>query len=187
LHAAGETRTADDILIGGSAAIYGPGHLMGLNRWEDDGIGDDIDALVVSDVSVIFVQFPEPHMEVVATPNSFLDPGFDTALFSLAPGSPSLIAGGYSPADVFITAFGGSFSLYASAGSLGLLPTDNIDALEIRIGVVPPQLGQFVESVPEPSSVWLAVVGLVPIAYCARRRYGRRSSHVYSHGPPQSQ
>ncbi|MCE9552372.1 MAG: matrixin family metalloprotease [Planctomycetes bacterium] len=173
LHIGDETRTADDILIGGLAAIYGPGHLMGLNRWEDDGIGDDIDALIVSDQTLN--QFP-PIVE--ATPNGALNPGIDTALFSLAPGSPTLsifspgLGRTYSAADVFLTSFGGSFVVYASAESLGLLPTDNIDALDIRIGVLPPALGSFAEAeaVPEPSTFVLAILGLLPLGFVAWRR-----------------
>ena len=174
LHAAGETRTADDILIGGTAAIYGPGHLMGLNRWEDDGVGDELDALVVSDISPS--QFP-PFF--VATPNSFLDPGLDTALFSLAPGSPTLsifspgLGRVFSAADIFLTSFGGSFVVYASAESLGLLPTDNIDALDIRIGVLPPELGLFVEEVPEPSTLILGLLALFPLVSVVWRRRNR--------------
>jgi hypothetical protein len=174
-HIVGETRTPDDILVGGSAAIYGPGHLMGLNRWEDDGIGDVIDAIIVSDQTSI--QFP-PF--IVASSNGILNPGIDTALFSLAPGSPTLsifslaLGRTYSPADVFFTGFGGGFSVYASAESLGLLPTDNIVGLDIRIGVLPPELGS-VEEVPEPGTFALGALTLLPLALVGwrRRKQGR--------------
>jgi len=176
-HMAGETRTPDDVLVGGSAAIYGPGHLMGLIRWEDNGhlFGDDIDALVVSDQTPD--QFP-PF--VIPTPNGILNPGIDTALFSLAPGSPTLsifspgLGRTFSAADVFLTAFGGGFVVYASAESLGLLPTDNIDALDIRIGVLPPELGQF-SAVPEPGTYALALSAVLPLAYVAWRRRFKQS------------
>ena len=55
----------------------------------------------------------------------------DFALFSLAPGSVALAALGNSPADIFFTDFSGSYAIYASAADLGLLPADNVDALEI--------------------------------------------------------
>ena len=123
IHMPGETRTPEDVFLGASAAIYAPGHSLGLVP------GDDLDALVISDVTV--TQFPVPGT-IVFSPNSLLNPGIDQALFSLAPGSPSLMLGGFSPGDVFRTSFGGSFSLYASAESLGLLETDNIDAPRYR-------------------------------------------------------
>jgi hypothetical protein len=85
IHMPGETRTPDDVLLGSGAAIYGPGHSLGLVP------GDDIDGLVISDVT--FEQFPPPGA-VVLSPNGILNPGIDTALFSLAPGSPTLTAGG---------------------------------------------------------------------------------------------
>ena len=69
--------------------------------------------------------------------------GFHVALaqnkfyYSLTPGSPSLAAGspiggcaaGCSAADIFVSDLTGSASLFASAASLGLAATDDIDAL----------------------------------------------------------
>ena len=80
---------------------------------------DDIDAM---------------HMEVSA--------GTGDLAFSLAPGSPSLAAGspiaacaaaGCSAADIFVV-FGGSGLpvLAIPASALGLLPTDNVDALAVQ-------------------------------------------------------
>jgi hypothetical protein len=86
--------------------------------------GDDIDGLALSDVP----------------PFGVLNPPRDEALFSLHPGSPSVRVGPdgmagtgdeVSPADVFYTNFTGTHVLYASAGALGLLTTDNVDALDI--------------------------------------------------------
>lgn len=86
--------------------------------------GDDIDALALSDVP----------------PFGVLNPGRDEALFSLHPGSPSVRFGPdalpgtgdeVSAADVFYTNFTGTHPLYAASGALGLLPTDNVDALDI--------------------------------------------------------
>jgi hypothetical protein len=86
--------------------------------------GDDIDALALSDVATL----------------GSLDPGLDEALFSLHPGSPSVLVGPdgmpgsgdeVSAADVFYTSFTGVFALYASAGALGLLFGDNLNALDI--------------------------------------------------------
>jgi len=92
-----------------SFSVYASPDTMGLDP------GDDLDALALSDVETLGV----------------LDPGFDEALFSLAPGSPTLSASGRSPADVFYTKFDGTHSLYASADELGLLACCNIDALDI--------------------------------------------------------
>jgi hypothetical protein len=164
VHMGGETRTPDDIFFGGGAAIFAPGHTMGLV------MGDEIDALVVSDITR---SNSPPPVHTVIAPNGFLDPGFDSALFSLSPGSPTLGLGGYLPGDVFITAFGGGFSLYASAGSLGLLPGDNIDALDIRIGELPPGIGQFLGTTPEPSTFVLAALALV---FMPRRRRAQRAA-----------
>ena len=102
---------------------------------------DDLDALILSDI---------------VTPGE-LDLGLDEALFSLAPGSASVALLGISPGDVFYTDFNRAFnpflhwklggSMYATAESLGLLVTDNLNALDI--------------SVPEPATLsLLAVCGL---------------------------
>ena len=75
--------------------------------------GDNIDALVMWDRANI------------GAPN----PGLDFALFSLAPGSPSL--GGLSPATIFVTSFAGAFCVYTPANQLGLLAGDNVDGLDV--------------------------------------------------------
>ncbi len=77
----------------------------------------------------------------------------DSIVFSLAAGSPTLGLLGASPADILISSpFGGLPAIYAPAGALGLLPTDELDGLAI----------------PEPS----AIAGLFGIAslLLARRR-----------------
>lgn len=90
--------------------VFAPATASGL------GESDQIDGMVLSDFGN-------------SGPNGILDPNFDEMLFSLAPGSPSLA--GFSAADVFYTGFDGSFSLFASADDLGLLETDDIDAMDI--------------------------------------------------------
>jgi len=110
---AGRCSPADILVTRGPVrdyAIYANAHTMGL-----DADADDVDALVLSDVGKL----------------GWLDPGRDEALFSLAPGSLSLSAIGASPADVFYTKFDGTFSIYATAGEIGLLEDDNINALDI--------------------------------------------------------
>ncbi len=105
----------DDILMagppGGSFGVFASGVLdIGLDK------DDDLDALCLQDTTQL----------------GFLNPGQDFALFSLAPGSPSL-GSGLSPADVFFTDFTGTFSLFSQASELGLLSQDNIDALDCQI------------------------------------------------------
>ncbi len=75
-----------------------------------------------------------------------LDVRTNTALFSLAPDSPSLGAL-YSAADVFITRFDNSFSPYARYYELGLLFNDNVDALDT------------LAIIPEPPTAVLIVIG----------------------------
>lgn len=58
--------------------------------------------------------------------------GVDFALFSLSPGSPTLVAMGASPADIFVTNFAGGFCQFAAAGSLGLIAADNVDGLDVQ-------------------------------------------------------
>jgi hypothetical protein len=106
----------------GGSFLYAPAAAMGLAPMPIFPLppifaANDIDALVVWDVGADGV--------TVA--------GVDFALFSLSPGSADLAAFGNSPADVFFTDFSGSYAVYASAADLGLLPTDNVDALEVAL------------------------------------------------------
>jgi hypothetical protein len=86
---------------------------------------DEVDALAVWD----FLQPGSP------------DAGWDCALFSLAPGSPYLAgpdgvwgtADDWSAADIFVTGFTGFNVLYISAPAIGMLFTDNVDALDVEV------------------------------------------------------
>jgi hypothetical protein len=106
-------------------AVFALGSDLGLQS------GDKIDALVLADVTAIPGQL---------RPNGIMEPGprpyyqyYDEVLFSLAPGSPTLLANpNLSAADIFYSDFSGSFTLFASAANLGLLTTDDVDALDIR-------------------------------------------------------
>ena len=110
-----------DILFvpaGGVPGLWAPVGALGL------GSGDDVDALVVWDRGV------------VGNPN----PGTDLVLFSLARGSAALAGGDgilgtaddYSPADIFVSDLTGVFCLYTRHSQLGLLFTDNVDALDVN-------------------------------------------------------
>jgi hypothetical protein len=94
-----------------------------------------------------------------------IGPDGDSALFTLDAYSPDTftgsgntyqagVAGSLSSADVLYTNFDGSFSLFASAASLGLAPTDAIDALA---------------TLPEPSGVVLLVTGLSVVGLWTHR------------------
>ncbi len=99
--------------------------------------------------------------------------------FSLAPGSPSLLpgspivgcAGGCSPADIFMAAGGAPPStLVFPAAALGLLPTDNVDAM--AWDPVPP--------VPSMSPFGMALlatlIGLGAVGAVHRGRISRSSA-----------
>ena len=100
--------------------IFAPAPSLGLNPQ-----ADELDALAVWDSGAI----------------GMVDPGLDIALFSLAPGSMYLdgpdgipgTADDLSPADIFVTDFTGFNLLYMSANALGMLFTDNIDALDVEM------------------------------------------------------
>jgi hypothetical protein len=77
---------------------------------------DSIDALVVWD-------FP---------PTGVCNPGVDIALFSLDPSSQQVLAGVVGPGDILMTTFNNVFFVYAPAPMIGLLPTDNVDAMDYR-------------------------------------------------------
>jgi len=109
---------------------------------------DVIDALVLSDVSVL-------GEEVLVANNGVLDELLDEALFSLAPDSPTLLTYGYSAADIFYSAFDGTFSVFASAEELGLLAGDNVDSIDIA---------------PIPEPVTLVLLALAGLGIIRRRR-----------------
>jgi len=90
-------------------------------------VNDEVDALAVWDLGQTAV----------------LDPNWDCALFSLAPGSPYLAgpdgvpgtADDWSAADIFVTDFGGTNVLFITSRAIGMLPTDNVDAIDVEIFV----------------------------------------------------
>ncbi len=103
--------------------------------------GDDIDALVVFEDGT---------------------PGFsigDFVWISLAPGSPTLGGIGAGPGDIIGIGFAGVPGVIHPGGAYGILPGDNLNALDVTL-------------IPEPgSAVMLALAGL---AFARRRR--RRSA-----------
>lgn len=98
--------------------------------------GDDIDALAIIE------------------DGSFSPSPGDDIFFSLTPGSPTLGVLGVGPGDILLTKIGGAPALAFPAAALGLLPSDDVDALDLVV-------------VPEPSAIALWVV---PAAMILRRR-----------------
>lgn len=109
---------AADILYSPPASsfsnVFAFSNQMGLVR------RDDLDAIAVWDMNR----------------NGIADPGRDYVLFSLARGSASLIAGGFSAADLFVSDFTGTFCLYLPAKAIGMDYADNVDAVDVEIGQV---------------------------------------------------
>ncbi|HNO77078.1 MAG TPA: CARDB domain-containing protein [Phycisphaerae bacterium] len=149
--------TPDDILIGITNEIFASG--VG-----DIGLlpGDAIDALSLMDVTPDATD-PRGYRD---EPNGILDPGFDFAMFSLDPFSPSVLTaaqgGTLSPADILVTDFTGIYGIGFQASELGLLQADNVDGLSI---------------LPEPRAMLLVLVGGVLIVM-RRRRFCRVMSIV---------
>lgn len=110
--------------------------------------GDIIDALILSDTG--------PNNE----PDGMLAVNMDSAMFSLAPGSPTLALFNLSPADIFYTGFNNNFNSFIDFNQLGLLQTDNIDGLDIA-------------SVPEAVTT-VALIQLAGALLLVRRRRGNR-------------
>jgi hypothetical protein len=150
--------------------IFAGATLLGL------GAGDDVDALAVWDIAG----------------NLAPDPG-DYALFSLTPSSPTLfgpdampgfalvdddgingvddlgevgLGDDSSPADIFVTDFSSTFKLFLAAGSIGMLPNDNVDAIDVELLLQQP-LDNVV--IPEPASCILLGLGGV-LLFALRRR-----------------
>ena len=152
----------EDILVSAGAtpnsfSVYADGiNTIGLQA------GDDLDALILSDLAL--KQMPEGQI-IAWMPDGVLNPGLDEALFSLAAGSPSLGAA-FSPGDVFYTDFQGSFSLWVSAAQLGLLATDELNALD----TMPHPLDDG-PPIPEPGTLVLVLLSGVGLL---RRRAVRR-------------
>lgn len=164
------------------SSVFAVASEMGLIEFEDiSGIqADDIDALALfrpsvssgviggdltpgSQLSSVLQQNTIDRM--VFDPNDDLDfegidmfngrPATDLAIFSLAPGSETLRGFSLSPADLFITDFDGTFTLYASASDMGLLPGDNIDGLD---------------TIPEPSGLLILASSMMWMTQRHRRR-----------------
>lgn len=112
--------------------LYAPTALLGLL------LGDDLDALVYFE-------------DGIAGPS----PG-DMVLFSLTPGSPTLVALAASPADILLTSPGGVPGIFLPAGALGLLPGDDLDALDV---------------VPETSQAVLLGLAAIGLAIGRRRHW----------------
>jgi hypothetical protein len=121
-------------------ALFAGAAALGLDIVGGAG-SDDIDALAVFDHSGL--------------PGVF--DGVDYILFSLTPGSASLVSGtpysGFGAGDLFFADATGGKGLHISAVALGLAPTDNLDALDV---------------IPEPSAVLLLALGGTGI-YIRRR------------------
>ena len=94
--------------------VFAYANQMGLAR------RDDLDAIAVWDMNR----------------NGVADPGMDYVLFSLARGSSTLIAGGFSAADLFVSDFMGRFCLYLPAQAIGMDYADNVDAVDVEINEV---------------------------------------------------
>jgi hypothetical protein len=129
-----------DIALAGVAGPWAPAPALGLDLVGGPG-SDDIDALLVRDLGILGIY----------------EPGIDFVAFSLTPGSATLGALGYVPgtggADLFVPA-GALPALFMPAVAFGLLPTDNLDAIDV---------------VPEPSSALLLLGTTLPLLLRRRR------------------
>jgi hypothetical protein len=126
--------SAGDLLVSkaGVVSIFATRAAMGLEP------GDVVDALCLQKAGLPFTNLRAGSV-LQAPPRNPGDANFDHALISLAPSSPSLAARGISAADLLATNFSASRPnlavgnpppVFASAADLGLLATDDVDALK---------------------------------------------------------
>lgn len=141
--------TPDDIALGILNVLFASGvRDMGLQP------GDAIDGLILMDVT------PDPSNPegFRREANGVVDPGFDMAIFSLDPFSPSTsLFGPWKPGDLIKTRFMGDQQLFLGAAALGLSDTDNLDAAAIISERV----------IPEPG---MAALFLLMLGYFVRSR-----------------
>ena len=146
-----------DVLVSppgtGGFNLFASAATMGLD------VDDEIDALAVWDY--------DSNLE--------LEAGEDYAIFSLAPGSPFLIAGNFSAADIFVTDFTNVNVLFLSANSIGMEFGDNVDALDVEFwqGSEYFDIGQQIPDSPEPSTLIMLIAGGLILGTSAffRRRH----------------
>lgn len=112
-------------------------------------------ALFATDVAIGLVPGDDIDGLAIVEDGSFSPTPGDSIYFSLAPGSPTLVGLGASPADILVTSIGGAPAVAFPAGSIGLLPTDDVDALDVVL-------------IPEPTSMLL--LALPAFALLRRRR-----------------
>jgi len=98
-------------LVGGGEVLYAFGNVMGLLP------GDDIDAMIVFDQNNDGVFVPES----------------DQIIFSLSRNSPTVVNLGFSAADLFTWNGTGPRTVFAHAADIGLLASDDVDALELLV------------------------------------------------------
>ena len=134
---------SSNIFLNDLANVFADASAIGLDP------EDDLDALWLWDVG----------------DRGVLDPGVDQALFSLAMGSQTLgeldNTGEplFSQGDILFTDFTGEFSVWKTASQLGLLPSDNLNALSSSM-------------VPEPGTwvMWGLLAAGWPLARSVRKR-----------------
>lgn len=136
----------DDITNSGNERLFARGIDFGLNA------GDDIDGLVVMD----------------RNDNRVFDDG-DLVFFSLSPNSPTLGAINASAADIFRATLGG-FNLFIDHAQLGLLASDNLDAIHFDVLINGSVRDTIDAKVPTPGSG--AILALAGFVLGRRRRRG---------------